>query len=287
MITILMTLGFLLNDPILPEEPPAIASTLSIMPPGSLGRQTDAIQQIPRDKQVIPHPIPKVVKRVYIASYPRCGNKWTRSLIEEATGITTAYSFLGFKQAMQCISPWGAYVNSNYEQKGLRLPDILEPLVIKTHFPVYHNQPLGDVVNTRVVRLVRHPVDSFYSEYVLSLKGTRRKPAFQMPRYFLHKAVFEWIKFQKYWNQEPNVLTIRYEDLFTDPVNNLRRILEFAGYEFTEEDLERAVRKYPPEGSLLKHMNHFTQSDLLLIQRELGQLMLEYGYEISQVNSLN
>jgi hypothetical protein len=60
-------------------------------------------------------------------------------------------------------------------------------------------------------------------------------------------------------------------------------ILTHLGYEVTADDVERAVAKYPPTGGTLKHLTHFTDKDLALIEALLGDLLKTYNYEITKV----
>lgn len=76
------------------------------------------------------------------------------------------------------------------------------------------------------------------------------------------------------------MLTIRYEDLLDHPKENLTSILEYIGYNVTEEDIERAISKHPPKGHMLKHLGRFFISDLVKIEKELKELMVRFDYYI-------
>jgi hypothetical protein len=53
------------------------------------------------------------------------------------------------------------------------------------------------------------------------------------------------------------------------------------------KEVERAVAKHPPQGSYLKHLNHYTKEDLALIQKKLDPLMKKYGYEPLRLGNLH
>jgi hypothetical protein len=137
---------------------------------------------------------------------------------------------------------------------------------------------------SRAVRIIRHPVDTFYSWHVFNSKN--RIPQ-SITRYKLGVYMHFWREFQEYWDRQPNVLTIRYEDLYNAPAAHLKLVLDAIGYQVTQEDIDRAIAKYPPRGGLYKHYDHYTEDDLSFIDAELGNMMKRYGYEIRQAEAPN
>lgn len=217
--------------------------------------------------------------RVFLATYPRSGNHWVRYLIEDATHIATSSVYKDREpKHLRTLFPWGGYCADHGYRGNCRYPEMEDPVIIKTHFPAVaakkndHNPP------ERVIRIVRHPIDSIYSYYVRLYDELPKGKT--MPEKHLQHFVHLWKKFENYWNRQENVLTIRYEDLLNDPHHYLSLILEFAGYEFTENDIKRAVAKNPPIGGPLKHRNHFSKKDLKYIERKLGHLMSKHDYHI-------
>ncbi len=209
-------------------------------------------------------------QRVYLASFPRSGNHWVRSLIEESTHIATGSVYRDKKPVHSNNPfPWGGYCakNSNW-----RYPELDDIVVIKTHYPQFSTkfdlQPC-----LKVIRIVRHPLDCFVSEY-----EKRHRQPFYIPEKVLKKYIANWKKFQNYWNNQENVLTIRYEDLLKDPEHILREILEAIGYKVADEDIKRALSTHPPVGAPLKKAHIFSQSDWDLIQSELHDLLEIFNY---------
>ena len=129
------------------------------------------------------------------------------------------------------------------------------------------------------IRIIRHPIDSFYSLYVERHSGN--PPSRRIPKRLLLEFISRWKKFQRYWNEQENVLTIRYEDMLAEPEVMLKRIIQRVGYTFTEEDISRAIQKYPPEGFPLKHLKNYDPEDIELIRKELEPLISMYGYTLS------
>lgn len=223
-------------------------------------------------------------QRVYLATFPRSGNHWARFLIEEVTHIATGsvfcdndsieYPFLPSHQP--ALFPWGGYTTPQGYYHNCRLPTQNDIVVIKTHFPAVLTELDGRSYR-KVIRIVRHPIDSFYSNAVYSYPHLKIE---SIPRADLIHYIRLWKNFQNYWNRQDNVYTVFYENLLTHPKEELQNILNQIGYEYSEQDIERALAAHPPKGSLLKHLNFFSDAELELIQKELGDLMKNFGYEI-------
>lgn len=218
-------------------------------------------------------------ERVYLATFPRSGNHWTRFLLEEATHIATSSVYHDLSPwHLKEPFPWGGYAPKYGYRKNCRYPDQGETVVIKTHYPARNKTRFDLLPAKKVIRIVRHPLDSFYSYYLF---GEKKIPEDgKVPRKFVVGAIKAWKRFETYWNGQEDVLTIRYEDLFSDPYTTLSIILEAIGYSFTQEDVDRAVAKFPPQGGVYKHLSDFHLEDLELIWEELGPLMEGYGYNL-------
>ncbi len=220
-------------------------------------------------------------KRVYLATFPRSGNHWIRNLLEEATNVATSSVYTDPDPPHYLFPfPWGGYCVDHGYEGNRRYPNPNEIVVIKTHspcgvIPYFAKQPYG-----KAIRIVRHPIDSFYSLYLFFCGPD---PAPIIPRETLTEYIDLWRAFQNHWNQAHDVLTIRYEDLYNHPYPIFKEILESLGYEAEETIIQRALVKYPPRGGLLKHIHHYSSEDLQLIEHELGDLMRQFGYSINSL----
>lgn len=218
--------------------------------------------------------------RVYLATFPRSGNHWMRYLLEEATGIVTSSVYTDCcVPHLSTPFPWGAYCCDHGYEGRSRYPDQGEIFVVKTHFPSNCRSWFDRLPYSKAVRIIRHPVDSFYSFYLLKQSLDGKSAEYWMPKEELKNLIRRWRRFQEFWDFEDCVFTIRYEDLYLDPLANLTKVLAHMGYCISQDDIKRAVEKYPPVGGLFKHFHHFTREDLALIQSELGDLIELYGYE--------
>lgn len=223
-------------------------------------------------------------RRVYLATYPRSGNHWMRYLIEEATGIATASVYIDPDPPhLPDVFPWGGYCMEHGYEGNRRYPEAGEIAVVKTHYPSFIHSRFDELPYEKTIRIIRHPVDSFYSLYRWEQDYFQQPLEELVPQRTLSKYIQMWRRFQEYWDRAPNVLTIRYEDLYEKPLEYLTLVLEAMGYQVSAADVERAVQKYPPTGGLFKHNEHFTMEDLDKIEIELKDLMELYGYELNKI----
>lgn len=217
-------------------------------------------------------------KTVNLASYPRSGNHWVRYLVEEATRIATSSIYTdghsdGDIRHLEAIFPWGGYcANQGYEGNS-RYPTEDDPVLLKTHYPLFAIKAEPDP--ERTICLIRHPIDSFWSYYLLSGGDNDNK----IDKVIAQSYIEEWRFFYEYWEKQPNVLFIRYEDLLKNTELSLSNILHAAGYVFTEMDVKRAVDKYGPLGNPLKHIEHYDAEAVELIKTELRDHLVRFNYE--------
>ncbi len=218
--------------------------------------------------------------RVYLATYPRSGNHWVRYLIEEATHIATSSVYCDADVGRPHLGkplPWGGYSPKYGYEKQCRYPMPEDVAVVKTHYPAVPARKFDRLPYIKTIRIVRHPVDSLYSFYVFEGK---HKTCPRIPIDLLKKRLKSWRKFHEHWNRQANVVTVRYEDLLDKPLATLQFILKELGYNNSAEDVERAVTKYPPRGTPLKHLENFCSEDVDLIRVELSDLMQQFQYSV-------
>lgn len=216
-------------------------------------------------------------KRVYLATYPRSGNHWIRYLIEECTGIATASVYRDvIPLHMENPFEVGFFPPNGYEQNRI-YPTREDIIFIKTHYPCMPSNQFDLKKCTKTIRVVRNPIDSFYSAHIYPGNNNLDK---KMSIEFIKRHIKTWEYFQTYWNNQEDLLTIRYEDLLKDPLSLLKIILQESGYHCTEDDIERAVRKYPPKNNELQHISHYEQSDIDVIKLELNTLLNQFNYHL-------
>jgi hypothetical protein len=169
-------------------------------------------------------------KRVYLATYPKSGNHWLRALIEEATHIATSSVYCDQDTPIHLPKPfpWGGYCPKNGYNGTCRYPRPGEIVVIKTHFPMIGYHDFDPVKPTKTIRVIRHPVDSFYSLFI------QEPPQGKVPQDTMQSFLSGWKQFQHYWDKQPDVYSITYEDLYKTPAPILKKVLKAIGYSVTD-----------------------------------------------------
>ncbi len=214
-------------------------------------------------------------ERVYLASYPRSGTHWVRYLVEEVTGVATGAVYcdnINFGEPLTVNHdpnhrPWGGYTIIGGYEGNRSEPTPEYPVLIKTHYPVAktpddHNEYL------RTIRLVRDPKETIRS----CMRGVKHE------RSRLISLIRGWAHFQNYWDQQRDVITIRYEDLKESPEEELARIIAALGYPVDCEAIRGAVERYPPLPSRLDNPNFYAEEELVLFDIYAGREMAQLGY---------
>lgn len=212
---------------------------------------------------------------IYLATFPRSGNHWVRYMLEELTGKVTGSVYCDQDHPVHSpiILPMGGYA-PDFGYEGCReYPVFGEKFILKTHFPAMGEFQSGHI---GAIRVVRNPIDSFYSYAIYEKK-------IQTGQYFPEALLSGYLKkfqiFQEFWDQETNLLTVRYEDLLKNQKETLIRIAEFLEIEFSDADIERVIKKYPPFGEYLKHKDHFSKKSLNKIRVALRNFLAQYEYD--------
>lgn len=217
-------------------------------------------------------------ERIFLATSHRSGNHWIRYLVEEASGIASGAVYQDKEPMhMDKVFPWGGYCPDHGYEGNRRYPTKEDIVFIKTHFPDSEKTIFDENPYRLAIRIVRNPVDCFYSRYVKNPKGPLLS---QVPSEKINGYIQRWKRFQLYWNKQKHVITFRYEDILTNPFPFLKKICKALKYNLTDEDLERAIAKYPPEGHMFKHIDKFKTKDLRKISEELEDLLVQFDYQI-------
>lgn len=205
---------------------------------------------------------------VALASYPRSGNTWLSMLLEALSGQRAG---------------------SIYRDQVFPRP--ATGVIIKTH-------KLDGQRYNRVVHLVRNPLDSISSHFDY------------MHRYFPDRAQEwqahvatqgrEWKKHAEYWMQQsmPRI-TVRYEDLTAEPVQELRRLAQFLHLDVGDSEIEQAVEAcridrlrdasakqgedaagFFRKGGSGRDVSRYSADQIEALGAELGEIVEKFGYKI-------
>jgi hypothetical protein len=156
-----------------------------------------------------------------LATYPRSGNTWTRTLIEKATGFLTS----------------SEYCDRSLEKTLKGECNATNSFLLKTHYPALafkHNVPQKELFKfDRAIVVVRNPFDAVFSFYnYISTKGSHVEKLNQTE---LHENGFDikqlvesYVRHHEYWLSAPTGrLIVRYEDMKRNPITELRKITDY------------------------------------------------------------
>lgn len=172
---------------------------------------------------------------IFLTSYPRSGNTWTRFLVGNLIHEHEPVAFTNLERLVPDM-----YVHSDHDMR--RLP---RPRVIKSH-------ECFDPRYRHVVYIVRDPRDVAVSNYHWELKKGSFRDGFPMqdfvPRWMdslywprlgcWGDHVTSWLSTRR---GADSFVVVRYEDLVADAGRELSRIAPVLGIEPTPDRLKRAV----------------------------------------------
>ncbi|KAI6659127.1 Fatty-acid amide hydrolase 2 [Oopsacas minuta] len=172
-----------------------------------------------------------------LISFPGSGNTWMRQIMEEATGIYTGAIYCD--EDLKRAGFLGEYLTSN------------AVIAIKTHLTDNRliNGKSGKSFDS-VIFLTRNPYDAIIAEANREWTEDHTKVA-QIEKFkdlknwseFVSKMSKIWEMTVRTWLQEDKpLLIVRYEDLKSDLLNQLKRILTFLKVPYTEDQLHCVLK---------------------------------------------
>jgi Sulfotransferase domain len=249
---------------------------------------------------------------VYLVSYPRSGNTWTRFLLGNLLHPDDPATFTNIEERVAEI-----YFNPDHVLRGLPRPRLL-----KSHEAFHPNYP-------RVICIVRDPRDVAVSFYHHNVKARNIPDTYPMdefiPRFM--RAEFDpwwgsWADNVTSWTKmragRETFLLVRYEDMKDDSQRELLKIATFlqkAGFlnvSVSAEELTKAVERSSPERmreleklaakqyAQLKQTRQdkpfvrsakaggwksaLSPASVALIEKEWGTIMQDLGYSLSHTS---
>jgi Sulfotransferase domain len=172
---------------------------------------------------------------VFLTSYPRSGNTWTRFLVGNLVHTEVPVTFLNVERL----------VPDMYKHGDHYLRHLPRPRILKSH-------EVFDPRYKKTIYIVRDPRDVAVSNYHWEMK--QKSVAEDCP---IERFVPGWIE-GHYWNRlgnwgdhvtswlstrqnDKHFVLLRYEDLIADPARELVKVATLLGIEPTSERLARAV----------------------------------------------
>ncbi|KAJ6801786.1 cytosolic sulfotransferase 15-like [Iris pallida] len=193
---------------------------------------------------------------IILATLPKSGTTWLKALLFATVNRNSSPSPTGNLATLnphQCVP----FLEVELYGDGARVPDmdsIASPRLLATHIP-FHFLP-NSVVDSgcRVVYLCRNPKDNFVSFWHFINKVRKNNGGEPLPLEvgFDHFCQGRspggpfWDHMLGYWKASLqvggcNVLFMRYEELMKDPTAELKRLAEFVGCPFTQEEQANGV----------------------------------------------
>ncbi len=215
---------------------------------------------------------------IWVASYPRSGNTFFRTVLHQAFGFDTWSAYPEGADGAGSI----ADVTGHREfTPDFRLEDAAmadELYFVKTHDPPRDNRKA-----IYLIRDGRATIASYY-HYACNIRGD----ALEMADAIIGRIMFgPWAAHVMSWNprQRPDTLLIKFEELVADPASFYPRIQEFVGREPRPdvtlpgfEQLQARNSTFFRSGSNEAWRKDFSEDDHNLFWSLHGQIMAEYGY---------
>lgn len=209
---------------------------------------------------------------IWLASYPKSGNTWTRAFIhnllrnpEKPAAINELDHFTLGESAVRWYSP---FVDSPLEKmkvaeiaklrpKGHELMTKSSPdsVFVKTHnlLGLWHDQPLHNMdVTVAAIYIVRNPLDvaiSMTSHYGQTLDQAIDRLAegqaiTGLNENHINEVYGDWSSHVRSWTQDehPQKLVVRYEDMLHKPFPTFNAIARHLGLKPPKERVRKAIK---------------------------------------------
>ena len=234
---------------------------------------------------------------------PRAGSGWHYNLIHDlmkTTGATDA-SDIREKYRLQGIL---TEVNYNIGVLSARrlgmvaLPALLgNTFVIKAHAgPTSTSRLLQRLGLFRISYIYRDPRDAMLSAFEYGQRGLKRgRPnAFSYLTDFQKSLDFimDYVRIWDRWNWEKNVHITRYEDLQSDYVNEVNRLVKFLKLDGDKVEVQKVIESYHGpvvdgqkglhfnKGKIGRFRESYSAEQQAILKEKMGVYLARMGYEV-------
>ena len=164
---------------------------------------------------------------IFLVGYPKSGNTWMQNLV---AGLMYRINTEYLPDRLTQILVPNLHGFEYYKR-------IQTPMVFKSHF-------LPQPEYRRVVYLVRDGRDALVSYYHMLRAEEEQISYHQMVNDGLGVFPCKWHQHVSQWNSNPfaaDILWVRYEDLLSDPMKELKRFCEFCRLDRSTSDIQDCI----------------------------------------------
>ncbi|KAJ1413461.1 Sulfotransferase domain [Sesbania bispinosa] len=188
---------------------------------------------------------------VVVASFPKSGTTWLKALTfaivnRQSFSSSKNHPLLSFNPH-ELVPFFEVAVYGNTNDQIPHQSSMSEPRLFGTHIPYPSLAKSIKNSNCKIIYICRNPFDTFVSTWIFfnkikpeSLPSSTLEEAFE--RYCKGITEFgpSWNHMLGYWKESiarpDKVLFLKYEDLKKDAIFHVKRVAEFLGYPFTQEE---------------------------------------------------
>ncbi|ESW05765.1 hypothetical protein PHAVU_011G207500 [Phaseolus vulgaris] len=193
---------------------------------------------------------------VVVASFPKSGTIWIKAL---AFAISNHQRFSLENHPLLTSNPHElvpflefTFGGGDIQAQILHLDNLAEPRIFGTHTPFPSLPTSTKESNCKIIYICRDPFDNFVSAWTyfnkvkpLSLTAVTQDEAFEMYCNGVIDYGPWWSHMLGYWNESvarpDKVMFLKYEDLKENTSFHVKKIGEFLGCPFTEEEEKNGV----------------------------------------------
>ncbi|XP_056175203.1 cytosolic sulfotransferase 15-like [Syzygium oleosum] len=193
-------------------------------------------------------------KDIVLASQPKAGTTWLKALV---FSVVNRSRFDISNTPLLTLNPHELvpHVESQQYRNNPRpdLDSLAEPRLFATHIPYPSLPECIKRSDCRIIYICRNPLDTMVSSwhFFLAIARLEGQPEWSLEEHFetycqgkIWYGPF-WEQIMGYWKESlerpHKVLFLKYEDLKEDIVGQLKKVAEFVGLPFTEEEEEGGV----------------------------------------------
>lgn len=246
---------------------------------------------------------------VYLASYPRCGHSWIRTLLSKNWNLVATHDgsydikgyqngYPGFNFQLDADSRFAIYFDANNNKyrrmwmpgqtldKSIRaeLADSEELFFIKTHGLPQKKYLPGE----KKVQIIRHPGGALvsYCKYINAYKNTNISLREVIQGNTPHGC---WSQYHRLWS-EVDRLVIRYEDLHKEEPVQTRLLGKYLNlteepthFGFLQQERQRNPARYP-DGTLDGWLQKISTEELTELWSTHGEVASLFGYNTTNAS---